>query len=157
MNKLQDKNNLKPKWFFKQSGVKLLNISENPDSVIVSLLTYLSDDEPFSKILTWKLPFKQNHLRAFLMYPYLSDLEKNNTLLIELLKSDKSDFVKFEGFMKYRLETTVNSLNEDGKNYAPRIKDIGPNRGHFEFLIYKDSVLFQPNSFIKSVLEQNKL
>ena len=160
MNKLQDKNNLKPKWFYKQSAVKLLNISENEDGVIVSLLCYVSEEKPFSKVLIWKLPFKQNNIRAFLMYPHLSDLEKNNTLLIELLKSDKADFHKFEELIKFRLSEIVKSLKADkidSNSYDPKSIYIGINKGHFEFLIYKDSVLFQPNAFIKSVLEQNKL
>ena len=94
------------------------------------------------------------------MYPHLSDLEKNNTLLIELLKSDKADFHKFEELIKFRLSEIVKSLKadkSDSNSYEPKSKDIGINKGHFEFLIYKDSVLFQPNAFIKSVLEQNKL
>lgn len=157
MNKQQNKNNLKPKWFFKQSAVKLLNISENPDGVIVSLLCFVSEEKPFSKVLIWKLPFKQNNIRAFLMYPHLSDLEKNNTLLVEFLKSNKADVLKFEYLINHRLEEIVKSLNNERASYNCVSKDIGVNKGHLEFLMYTDSVLYQPNVFIKNVLEQNKL
>ncbi len=157
MNKQQNKNNLKPKWFFKQSAVKLLNISENPDGVIVSLLCFVSEEKPFSKVLIWKLPFKQNNIRAFLMYPHLSDLEKNNTLLVEFLKSNKADVLKFEYLINFRLEEIVKSLNNERTSYHCVSKDIGVNKGHLEFLMYTDSVLYQPNVFIKNVLEQNKL
>lgn len=157
MNKQQNKNNLKPKWFFKQSAVKLLNISENPDGVIVSLLCFVSEEKPFSKVLIWKLPFKQNNIRAFLMYPHLSDLEKNNTLLVEFLKSNKADVLKFEYLINHRLEEIVKSLNNERVSYNCVSKDIGVNKGHLEFLMYTDSVLYQPNVFIKNVLEQNKL
>ena len=58
------------------------------------------------------------------MYPYLSDEEKEESKLIETLKSLATQQLKFEELMLYRINSVIKSISngESGK-YEPRIQD----------------------------------
>lgn len=146
------------RWFFTQAGVKLLTINEKTDGVIVSLLHFTNSKKTFSTVSSWKLPFKLNNIKAFLMYPYLSDEEKEESKLIETLKSLATQQLKFEELMLYRINSVIKSISsgESGK-YEPRIRDIGTEHDYADRLANIYSPSYKDNIFIKSVLEKNNV
>lgn len=138
------------RWCFQQSGVKLLQITQDHNMVNVTLLRYTSANAMFSTNSVWKLPFRLKNLKAFLMHPYLTDEEKE--ALTDRLVGISTDQFKFEHLMAYRLNAICKALpiETPWENYTRGISVDHDWEGR----LFSDNTY---NSFIREVLSKNPL
>ena len=138
------------RWCYQQSGVKLLQITQDQGMVNVTLLRYTNSSAVFSTNTIWKLPFRLKHLKAFLMHPYLSDEER--AALTDHMTGISTDQFKFEHLMAYRLTAICKALpiETHWENYT---RGISTDHDWIHRLCTDNTY----NSFVREVMEKNGL
>lgn len=138
------------RWYYQQSGVKLLQITQDQNMVNVTLLRYTSAQAMFSTTTVWKLPFRLKNLKAFLMHPYLSDEE--HEALAGRLTGISTDQFKFEHLMAHRLNSICKTLPIDTpwQSYTR-----GISQDHdWVHRLFADNTY---NSLVREVMDKNGL
>lgn len=146
--------NQNDRWWFQQAGVRLLNINQYDDGSYVTLLRYTNRHNPYSEVISWKLPFKMKNIKAYLLYPYLSDEEKADKELMDKLRSVMTEAFKFENLMMFRILSIVKSL--EGRHEG-RTKPINTDHDWGSRLMNEEAAGFTGNSFIRDVIDKNNI
>ncbi len=141
------------RWFFQQAGVRLLNISQQFDHVNVTLLRYTNSAAIFSTETVWKLPFKLKHIKSYLLFPYLSEEEKDDKELLAMLGSLKSCQLKFEELMAYRIKNIIVAIGASAN--CSHTKGVSMDNDWPERLCDIYNPKFQANAFIEEVIAKN--
>lgn len=150
---------LKNKWAYYQNKVKVLKIKEHREGSLVSVLRYVSSEKPFSNYTVWKLPFKVNHLRAFLINTELCVEEISTHHIMACLASMMTDQRKFENLMMFRIQRIVTALTiaspESADRYVSSTK-VNRDKEVQEALWNMATGEYPTNDFIQDLVKLNK-